>query len=576
MSTESTITTPSGRDHLDGSRLAFWADLDVHDQAMVDAFIAAIAKVADDVPGSLADDDFTVPTTAELQSDHEHLLTCDFCLGRQKSAAVSFAQALEAEPGIASTPDDLQTRQNAIAKAMTAFDSEHPVAAAPLPTAAKPWWQFWRRSSPNRSTGMGSVSGSSSSGFAIKPSFALAAAAALTVVTGFFLIQNRGASKSAGAPVSEAAASEAAAMEATATEAAAAEAEAGTEAGTETMAAAPQGEASATEAASAAGRIAPETEAATDTFAAAGSLEPTADAPTAAAPDANLEMDTPPSFTTEPAVSVPATVASPTTKLPATTAAPVPSTTRAKVPKPAPAATVTTVAAVARTSADLTSVPREESKDAAATKSKTKATKATKATKSAKTAATTKKRAGSPTTAAASLRSAPPVDLGDLGSYDDAVGANQAIDAAAARLGLSVGQATTSPNTVAATSAAPTTAAPAPADAPATTSVPAPAAAAAPATTSAPAVAATPAAPVDATPTFEDAPTALKVTLVCPAIQTGARGTGRVTIAGRALLVVLPATTAGTLTGNAAGNAAGTVSAPVFVDPTTCAVVTVS
>ncbi len=545
MSTESTPPTPSengtfaGREHLDETRLSFWADIDVHDQTLVDEFIAALES--DRGIGAAEG------TPVVWQSDRAHLLTCDFCANRQSLAGESFARALRSSPSISGLTADPQTRGAAIAKAMEVFDRENAVAVVSRPsTAAKRRsWQL-RRGTSGRGSGAGSISGGTSGGFAIKPSFVLGVAAALTAVTGIFLVQQRRASNSADAPLlteaaasAEASAPDLAATEteaATATEAAATEAAAAETAGPEAAAVesesfAEEKEASAVTEAPAAGVAQ-----ANDASSAAGTQGRTTEAA-----ESVLDMAAPPSLVTSAPPSRVTTSSLVTSSPPTvTTAAP-----------------VTVKRAISTTAAPTTLVspaPEAAASPAATNTQKKSPKKPTKSAQKSKTAPAV-------TTAAdpAAASSSSGFDLGDLGEYADLVAANQAIVSAGQSVGLGIGT-TTVPTTLPPTTLPPTTVASAVDPlAPATTASPA-----SPATTSAPAVAApvqaAPAAAVEATPVFDDSGSPTKPTIPCATARLGARATGRIVIAGRPLLVVIPAAVSG-----------ATMTLPIFVDPVTCA-----
>ncbi len=201
----STEPTRSGQGpHLDPSRLSFWSDVDVNDRNDVEEFLAGVEADRNASPGFSAD----LPTSIELDAEHEHLRSCKICVPRLGEVTSSFAFAVQRSdqaglPG-ALPSSDMNRRRDAISAALGAFDEEHVLSNAPLDRQAKVSW--WRRRSAAAGSGARSVGvGGARESLVFTPARVLAAAAALSLVTGVVLFQQRQSDSTANAPITEAA-----------------------------------------------------------------------------------------------------------------------------------------------------------------------------------------------------------------------------------------------------------------------------------------------------------------------------------------------------------------------------------
>ena len=518
MATESPLSGTSPRDHLDSTRLAFWGDVDLTNQSEVAEFLAAIDSDRSNDARDLA-------SAQALQHEYQHLMTCQMCSPQSVLIASLLANATrDARPVL--VPESLTQRRDAIAAALAVFDDEHrnlsptapTIAPRTAPTAGRiaakrTWWRRGSAGSRSMFSGPRGSVGGSGRGSVLTPTRALATAAALSLVTGLLLLQQRRSNPAAVAPITEAASATEPRVQITRdSQDAPVPGRAGELASPE---AAPETET--------ANGAAPETEAAAESDVASGVAEA-------------LDMATAP-FDPNPVIPTPATPPATTTTTQSTT--PPQSTTRpitrsiTPATKPSAVQTKATSTPVGDGAQPVTAEPVFD--DIVTTTRPFGATRK-KAVKRAAPAAPKAAGAESPTgaSATASASAVTPsvavVDLGDLGVFNDVASASDAVRKTAAQRG-----------TVVTTTIVPTTAA-APFEAASATTV----FAAGPANTAAPAASA---APFDGTTASGMAR--------CPV--PGARAVGRVAIAGRVLFAFVT----------------GSSDAPtvVIVDSRTCTIV---
>ena len=529
----STEPTRSGEGlHLDPSRLSFWADVDVDDRNDVEDFLAAVEADREASPSFSAD----LPSSTVLGAEYGHLRSCLACASRLGEVASAFAFAVQRTdhlgPQDASRSSEGDSRRrDAVAAALVVFDEGHARANAPLDRQAKVSW--WRRRSAAGSGVRGVGAGGARGSLTFTPAQVLAGAAALCLVTGVVLFQQRESDSTANAPITDAAPS---------TEVDAASG------GNGSPLESRSGESDAV-ANSAESVVAPNQAAATEA-AATGSLKapsagvqgessvPVFSGDDRAALDMVMPAEAPSAVPTD----------SPTTPRPPSTQAAVPtipSTRRSATTVPTPEAAATTPAAGGRVGAEPVSaepVSAEPVFDALASTVTTRGGRAPakkapkKATPTSKASATT--TAATPQAAAASSAPAlPAADLGDLGSFADLAAGSDALRQLAVQRGV-----TASPSPVVEAPRAP---------APATTAAPA-------SVRAPPAASSTTSATVF--PSVSPAAGSVEAAPAVPLCQVpGAYAVARLSVAGRPLL----------------GFVTGPPQTPVvvFLDPQACTIV---
>ena len=191
--------------HLDPSRLSFWSDVDVNDRNDVEEFFAGVEADRNASPGFSAD----LPTSTELAAEYEHLRSCQLCGSRLGEVTSSLAFAVQRSdqaglPGALPSSDDVNRRRDAISVALGAFEEEHVPTNALLDRQVKVSW--WRRRSAAAGSGARGVGvGGPGGSLVFTPARVLAGAAALSLVTGVVLFQQRQGDSTANGPITDAA-----------------------------------------------------------------------------------------------------------------------------------------------------------------------------------------------------------------------------------------------------------------------------------------------------------------------------------------------------------------------------------